>query len=315
MKSSPVDTLKGGNIYRNLRNFIKVGESGAEIVQTIMRSISKNNLNRTVEFDFVSDEDKRTKHCKVEKKASYDGVNYQFKLTIHDKGYAAEPDKGIALQVFWNSSPIEGVALLKFKNINSNNTAKLMNAMAKIEYNETKKNGYDQEMIVSISALPLYDISIDPYSMSTLKLFVGKTGDILDIRGNSNHPNAWFVVEDEKGVNWAFVASSDCLQNIGVAHVGLPPSNSAATDRTTLLETYSIKNVFQKQIKKKFPFLNQSYIDAYLYHTNAPGYFANQQFVQSGTQPNANYAPLYQRTTTLVPYQPASISSLSISFQ
>ena len=95
---------------------------------------------------------------------------------------------------------------------------------------------------------------------------------------------------------------------------GLPPMNLDATDRTTLLEMYSIKNVFKNQVLSVWPEINQEILNAYLYYTQAPGYFAQQGFEQAGTAPSDLYKPLSEKIKTLAPYNPASILNMSIKF-
>ena len=310
-----VEPLNGNVVYFNLKTFINVGEKSAEIIQKIFDAIREHNLTKPTEFDFTGNEDGRAKHCKIEKNGTYNGTSYSYKLTITDKLNESKSDGGKAIQVFWNAKPVDGVAILKFININVNTDNLLKDALAKIEYNEKGIADYDQEMTVSICKMLPRDTAVDKYSITSLKMFVGRKGDIIDVYGNSNHPNAWFIIDNPIGYNWAFVASSDRTQKIGIAEVGLPVSELLDFDRAAILETNSIKNVFNAQIKKKYPNLPQTYIDNYLKNTDAPGYFSDQSFVQAGTAPSANYTTLYERTKSMKPYQPWAVTYLTINFQ
>jgi len=314
-KSGQGDTLKGGEIYAHLRTFIKVGEGAAEIVQKVMESIRSNNINKAMELTYTSEDDNRAKRLKVLEQSEFDGKKFAYQLTISDVLNESNADGGKALQVFWNTKPVDGIAIICFANININDKTKYPNFMARIDYNELQANGYEQEMVVSISGFPLADPSVDPYSLKTIKMFAGKKGSVIDVYGNSNHPNAKFFANDEVGFNWAFVATSDMNANIGIAEVALPPSNLTATDRETILKTYSLRNVFNNQIRKSYPDLNQFFIDRYLMNTQAPGYFANSGFVAAGTAPTTAYSAIQSRMDKLTPYQPSYVSSMSINFK
>ena len=169
-------------------------------------------------------------------------------------------------------------------------------------------------MVVAVADLPVEHPLENPYSMSTLKMFAGKNGDVIDVYGNSNHPNATFFTGDS-GFNWAFIASGSDSKDIGVAEVGLPPSNLDEPSKEVLLDYYSIKDVFTREIYEVWPNIDQESVDAYLYNTGAPGYFANHGFVQGGVSPGEEYEVLESRLNRLSPYNPKEITNLSISFK
>ncbi len=72
---------------------------------------------------------------------------------------------------------------------------------------------------------------------------------------NSNHPNA-YLWQSEMWFNWAFVAAGQLETDIGVAEVGLPPSDLNSDSREEILGTYSLKNVFTNQINLAYPGIN-----------------------------------------------------------
>ena len=183
-------------------------------------------------------------------------------------------------------------------------------------------------MIVEIAGLPLPDENTNPFAVETLKMFVGKKGDVIDVIGNSNHPNARFNPYDyeTKGFNWAFVASGNENSDIAVAEVGLPRSSDNLTSRTAILEDNSIKNVLTREMTNFVVALYASigitlqpdeiaaYITPYLKNADAPGYFNSNGFVSGGVAPNSNYGELETRIEVLVPYNPVDISNLAIDF-
>ena len=149
--------------------------------------------------------------------------------------------------------------------------------------------------------------------MSTLRMFAGRKGDVVDVFGNSNHPNA-ILFSGSVGFNWAFVASGDDSRHAGVAEVGLPPSSLDSDNRKVLLQEYSIKNVFTREIASVWPGIDQQLLDTYLKSTAAPGYFGSNGFISGGESPGADWDALGARLNDLSPYSPAEVSSLNVTF-
>ncbi len=308
------DTLQGNDIYEHLGTFIAVGEGAAEIVEDIIIGIHQYGINRAMVLSYEGDDDGRVKNLVVVEETDFDGETWQFGLTVTDADNEGNDDGGKGIQIFWNNSPVKGIALLKPSNMNVTDDADLADAVFRIEYSEAGEHGYDANMIVSISELPMVDPLENPYAISTLKMFVGKTGDNIDVYGNSNHPNAIFF-SGEVGFNWAFVAAGSESEDIGVAEVGLPPSNLDETSRETLLGFYSIKSVFTREINSVWPGLDPEILDTYLMNTEGPGYFNEEGFMMGGTSPGAAWDALAERTLDLTPYNPKEISNLEIHFK
>lgn len=312
--ASAVDTLNGNIVYRHLGSFIHIGESAAEIVEDIIIGIRKYDINKPLNLSYESDDDGRVKNLVVVENSFYDGVNWEFQLSVTDAESEMNEDGGLAMQIFWNNDPRKGIALLKPINIDKSSDGHFAEAMFRIDYSEAGEHGYDAHMIVSISDLPLAHPFEDPYSMKALKMFVGKKGENIDIYGNSDHPNAVFFTPTT-GFNWAFVASGHEKLDIGVAEVGLPPSNLDSPSREVILKDYAIKEVFSGQIYNLWPFIDQESVDAYLYNTEAPGFFDEYGFIQGGTAPGEEYNDLISRIKNLGPYNPAEINKLKLEFK
>ena len=309
-----IDTLKGNHIYSHLNTFIHVGEEAADIVRDIIIGIRIYQINQPISLTFESDEDGRAKNLVVMENPSFDGENWEFMLTVTDADSEGAEDGGKGLQIFWNRSPIKGIAILKPYNIDRDSHLYFEDAIFRIDYSETGEHGYENHMIVSVADLPLEHPLENPYSMSTLKMFAGKNGDVIDVYGNSNHPNATFFAGNS-GFNWAFVASGSDGKDIGVAEVGLPPSNLDEPSRDILLEYYSIRDVFTREIYEVWPNIDEESVNAYLFNTGAPGYFADHGFVQGGESPGEEYDVLENRLSLLSPYNPKEITNLSIAFK
>jgi hypothetical protein len=316
LKSANGDTLKGNDIYGMLKVFIAIGEGAGDVVQGIIGAIVIYHIDKPMTLSFQSKDDNRMKNIVVLENQTYGDKTYEYMLTITDAASESTADGGKALQIFWNRSPIDGIAIIKPYNCNRIKDALSLNATYKIEYSEVPANGYDSHMIVDIAGLPM---STDPFAVKALKMFVGKKGNFVDVYGNTDHPNAKFVTSTT-GFDWSFVASGLVDTNIGVAEVGLPPSTLDNSTRTVLLGDYSIKNVLTTQINEWF---FQTYglhpsasdLAKYLQNADAPGFFSDGGFLQAGTSPNTKYDPLVSRISTLAPYSPKLVNDLTVQFK
>ncbi len=311
-KDSNVDTLQGNDIYQHMRTFIYVGDQAADIVNEIIHVIAVNNLNQPMSFSFISDDDGRTKHVVIIENSVFEGITWEYQMTITDEG--AESFDNTALQIFWNKNPIKGIALLNPYNIDRTTSEDYKEAMYRIDYSEIFEFGYETHMIVTLTGLPVADPLEDPYSMKTMKMFVGKNANIISVFGNTDHPNAKFF-NDEVGFDWAFAAAGDKILDIGVAEVGLPGNTLNSSNRNTLLVDNSIKNVFTNQIYEIWPWIDSTSVQSFLYNTEAPGFFDHGGFVQGGTAPGTQYNSLLGILPNLTPYNPAEINELEIEFK
>ena len=319
LKGAPVvDTLKGREIYGHLRFFIHTGDHAGRIVRHIIYGIRRYNIDQVKTLTYESEDDGRIKNLVVEEGPEFDGRTWEYGLTITDAESEGEADGGKGMQIFWNQNPKEGITIIKPYNLDRTNEREMAQAMFRIDYSGAGELGYDRHMIVSIADMPAIDPPLAPFAMDGMKMFVGKKGDVVDVYGNSDHPNAYFFTNNT-GFNWAFVAAGYESKNIGVAEVGLPPSMLDEDDRKVLLKEYSIKNVLTEEINQWFldeiglrP--DSSDLAMYLLNADAPGYFANQGFVQGGVSPGEEYDELVDQIDKLSPFNPKSVNELQIAF-
>lgn len=313
LKSTQIDTLDGNFIYHHLRHFIWVGEHAADLVGGIILAIVIFDLDHPMSFSFTSNEDNRVKQVDVIENATFEGQTWQYKMSITDMGDLFNESGNTALQVYWDKSPIKGIAILNPYNIDRTINPIMQDAMYRVDYSEAGELGYSHHMIVGITGLPLADPLDNPYSMSTMKMFVGRNGDVISVYGNSEHPNALFINGDV-GFDWAYVASAQRSEDIGVAEVGLPSNTLDREDRYTLLVENSIENVFTQQIYEVWPWIDSTSVQTFLYNTQSPGFFNHTGFLQGGTSPGPQYNPLLNIIAGLKPYNPAEIHELEIGF-
>lgn len=112
-KQALSDVIKGGEIYNSLRVYIKIGENAADVIQQIIISLRNNNVDKPMTFSIVSNDDSRTKNCVVTSNATYNSKTYELKLNMTD-------GTDTAMQIFWNTNPVEGLAILDAYQINHN---------------------------------------------------------------------------------------------------------------------------------------------------------------------------------------------------
>lgn len=311
------DTIKGNEIYGNLNTFIAVGEASADVVVHIIAGIAIYHIDEPMSISFVGDDDNRTKNLVVEENVEFSDRTWEYGLTITDAESEGNADGGKALQVFWNVNPIEGIAIIKPYNCDRIKNAEVADAIFKVEYSEAGMANYERYMIVEIARLPMKTAEI--YGINTLKMFVGRNGDAVDVYGNSNHPNAKFFT-DKTGYDWAFVASGYDSKDIAVAEVGLPSNILNSDDRGVILKENSMKNVLTQEINDWFietigfkP--DSASLSGYLKNADAPGFFADHGFIQGGTAPSDDYLPLVDRIKDLTPFNPKEINDLMIEFK
>jgi|WetSurSiteA1Bulk_404760.scaffolds.fasta_scaffold00024_6 hypothetical protein len=326
LKSTAIDTINGNHVYWYLNAYIAVGEVAADIVEATIWAISTFNIENVISLSYTSEDDDRIKNLEVVSEVDFKGRHWAYQLTITDAASEGNADGGIGMQVFWNQNPVEGIAIYKPFNLDRKTHANAPAAMASIEYSEKGMNDYEAYMIVEIAGLPLN--ASQTYALETMKMFVGKKGDIIDVIGNSNHPNASFnpLDTETRGFNWAFVASGNEITDVAVAEVGLPRSYASLTSRSAILEDNSIKKVITREMTNYVvaayaavgitlqPEEISDFITPYLKNADAPGYFDSHGFVTGGAAPNGNYSELETRIEALMPYNPVEVTNLQIDF-
>ncbi len=313
-KSAAVDTLKGGEIYHHLTFFIHTGDHAARLVRHVIRGIRRYHIDRVKTITYESEDDGRIKNLVVEEGPEFDGRIWEYGLTITDAESEGNEDGGKAMQIFWNKDPRQGITIIKPYNLDRTNESRMADAMFRIDYSGAGELGYEHHMSVSIAGLPAIDPLLEPFAMDGMKMFVGVKGEVVDVYGNSSHPNGKFLT-GKVGYNWAFAAAGSDSGDIGVAEVGLPLSSVDSGDRDVLLVENSVYNVLYNEVKTVWPNASDELLNAWLTNTEAPGYFDQDGFIQGGMAPGDEFLPLVDRIAGLSPYNPKEVSGLVIEFK
>lgn len=294
--------IEGNEIYESLRYFIHIGEESAEIVEFTLQVGAVLSANNVRSFTFDGDDDGREKRIDLNEGVTRGGVNYEYEMTMVDT-----ENEDLALQVLWNTNPVSGVAILNPYNLDRTDLEADESAFLRIDYTEGHAD-YEAAMTVSISGI----VAVENGDIDNLKMFVGKNGDIVEVMGNSNHPNINILDPDfTGGRNYAFVGRGDESTDLGVVKLALPPSSINTDD---VLETYSVKTVLQMEIEAVID-LEQNVIDAILAEAESPAYFDAQGFITSGADNKpASFGDEFIDLTGMNPFVPNDIKNLSIDF-
>lgn len=295
--------IEGNEIYESVRFFIAVGEQSAEIVEDILvvaRALERENI---VEFTFTSDDDGRNKRLELARDVTRDGQSYQFEMVMFDV-----EDNAQAIQLLWNTNPVEGIAILRPFDFDRTAGTTATDAFIRIDYSEISTE-YEATMMVSISGLP----TIENGDINNMQMFVGRSGDIVEVMGNSNHPNI-IIVDDAftGGRNYAFVGRGNEASDQAVINLGLPPSSVTTSD---IFDNYSVFAVLEAEINN-VGITDQDIIDQILQNATSPAYFNEiSGFIDSGPD-NApsGFTDEFIDLSTLSPFIPNDISNLQLDF-
>lgn len=293
--------IEGDEIYESLRYFIHLGEQSAEILELTLVVGAAMEANNVRSFTFVSDDDDREKRLDIVENVTRGGVSYEYEMTMVDT-----ENEDQALQLLWNTNPVSGVGILKPFDIDRTDDDS-EDAFLRIDYNEDDAN-YDATMTISIAGIePVENGDID-----NMKMFVGKKGDIIEVMGNSNHPNVVIIDEDfTGGRNYAFVGRGDESTDLGVVKLALPPSSTTTAD---VLDTYSVFAVLESEINAVTD-LTQDQIDQILAEALSPAYFNNSGFITSGTDNKpASFSDSFVDLSGMNPFVPNDVKNLEIDF-
>ncbi len=293
--------VEGNEIYESLRGFIHIGDQSAQILKFTLVVAAALETSNVSSITFSSDDDNREKRLDLTENVTRGGVTYAYEMTMFDVA-----DNEQALQLLWNTAPTEGLGILRPFYVDRSRDDD-EDAYIRIDYSEDHPD-YEATMTVTISGVePVENGDID-----NLKMFVGKNGDIVEVMGNSNHPD--IVILDDNftgGRNYAFVGRGDDAADLGVVNLALPPSSITTDD---VLTDYSVFTVLEDEIQSA-GLTDQTIIDAILVNAHSPAYFNNSGFITSGTDNKpASFSDSFVDLSGMSPFVPNDIKNLSIGF-
>ncbi|MFN0047578.1 MAG: hypothetical protein ACKVOU_00475 [Cytophagales bacterium] len=312
-KMAANDTVfDGGAVYEGIRGYIAIGELSARSITEIMKVASALVSNNISSINYNGDNDKKPKNLTLSKDAVYLNKKYAFKMVVIDLNTS-----NTGLEVFWNTNPIDGIAILKPIDFDRDEeNARHPNQLLRVDYAENSTLGYEKQMTVYITGRN----TPEDGDLNNLKMFAGIKGNILDVYGNSNHPSTSLFKMGS--VNYSFRAKCDIAQDIAVAQVILPPSTVTSLSATDISTKYSVKNIITNWAIAEYPALatteGKIFLNKYLKNTNPPGYFvATKGFVAAETIPviaGTNFSSQITDLSSLNFYIPSDIKNLSIGF-
>ena len=303
-----VDPLTGEEIYKYLRNFIYLGELSADLVQDMMISLKKHNIKYATTFSYVSIYDEKNKNVVVKENVSVNDTIWNYCLTVSDE------ELGTAFQLFWNTGPLEVIAILQPRAFDFSATRN-PNAMIKIEYSENDPD-YEKTMIVSVTKMD----STSRQYMSNLKFFAGKNSDVISLYGTAIHPYMALINNNHtNGRAFCFQAKNDVLNDIAVAKIALP--TILQTNMTNIMVDFSVDKVLSEEIDIFYANVDQAVLNQikewFLGKATGPAYFTGKQ----GFVSNANNIPDdesftqdFMNMTGLTPWAPSEINQMTITF-
>jgi len=297
------DFISGEDIYESLRGFIWVGESASDILEELFAGILSADIDNLVEFSVISDDDGRQKDLTVSQRVSYGGVDYRYELNAYDE------DGERSAQILWNTDPLEVVAVLSPYNINRNDNPSNIDVLLRIEYSEVLSD-YEAAMTIYISG-----VLADSTGLDNIKMFAGKRGNLIEVFGNSNHPNLKIIDETfTGGRNYAFIGRANETDDIAVAEIALPPS--AVDTNIGVMNDYSLFNILEDELSDA-GITNPLVIEVVLKNAKAPAYFIGDQgFVSSGNElpDHEGFSEDFIDLNGLIPFIPRDIRDLEVEF-
>jgi len=231
-----------------------------------------------------------------------------FCLTVSDE------ELGTALQLFWNTNPLEIIAILQPGAFDFS-TIRNPNAMIKIEYSENDPD-YDKTMIVSITKMD----STSRQYMSNLKFFAGKNGDIISLYGNSTHPYMALLNDNHNnGRCFCFRARNDVPNDIAIARIALP--TILQTDMSNIWVDFSVDKVLTEEIDIVYANVDQAVLthikNLFLDKAIGPAYFTGDQgFVSNASDvpDDEGFTQVFMNMTGLTPWSPSEINQMTLTF-
>jgi hypothetical protein len=312
--------VQGIHIDYSAADCISLSGFVAKLIDTTIAQIRKYNPTQKSSFTYQSKDDNRAKNIMIYENAEFEGKIWQYQMNVSDADSEENADGGLGFQLFWNQSPLEGIAILRPSNLNMGKLDIFSRATFRVDYSEASNN-YEKEMTVYIKGFKFRSFD-NRYIMESLKMTIGRKANITVAFGNANFPDAQ-LFNSETGYNIAVVAagtnspivvaslgSSPLL--IGTSEIGLPFSNLNSTDRKVILEDYSMKNVYINQLKQTH--MTPDGVEMCLWGTSVPCYYEGIVMLTT-ISPGPEFDECETALKSLVPFNPSEVTNLQINFK
>jgi len=306
-------TMTGDSIYNYMRYFVYLSQNANSIVQkTYNRLLSIDNQG-VLEYSFTG-VDGVTKNVIIRKNYPINGDSTYYYMEIYNRSYS-----DLALQSVWKLNPMKQIIVFQPSKLDQNEMTDHPNALVRIEY-QIHPEGIDYDTLSSTFIYGLSDTIAHIYTPDNILLSIGKKGNMIDLIGSTNNPNAYFFDTNYTGGrNWTFFAKADNAKNIACAQIALPPSWLENIEN--IFVDYSIKNVLADEIRISNPeFANLTDIELFTMaginpeELESPGYFNSEGFISAGP----NIPPGYENLNNFelfVPYIPKTVRDSTILLQ
>ena len=304
-KFSKIDPIDGGEIYEALRVYIGLAEESAELLREILKIIHNHNLSQLKNFSFVGD-DGRTKEVTIVKNVSVNGIAWKYKMEIQNAG------GNLGFQFFWNRTPFKALSVIDFYEMDNIEHQNLSGMKMEIKADGHGVASFQRQMEISLDNIPKQ--AGDENYLNKLKMRVTDFGDLVEIIGNSNHPDMILIDSTQApGKSYSFGARGSKSMDIGIANLALPPSN--LTTLQNLFLNYSLDTVIKSEILILQPTIPIDTLNVLVQNARNPGYFDGTGFLSAGPiVPNNLFSSAFVDLTGLIPFVPNDVKGLQVNF-
>ncbi len=306
-------TMTGDSIYNYMRYFVYLSQNANRIVQkTYNRLLSIDNQG-VLEFSFTG-VDGITKNVIIRENYPIDGDSSYYYMEIYNKNYS-----DLALKSVWKFNPLQQIIIFHPSKLDQNEMTDHPNALVRIEY-QVQAEGTDYDTLSSTFIYGLTDTIAHIYTPDNILLSIGKKGNMIELIGSTNNPNAYFFDTNYSGGrNWTFFAKADNVKNIACAQIALPPSWVESIEN--IFADYSIKKVFADELRisnPEFAYLTDlelfNMVGINPEELESPGYFDSEGFISAGPNIPAGFENL-DNFELFGPYIPKTVRDSTIILQ
>ena len=284
-------------IYDNIRGIVAAGEASTDVLNGFLDELRAANIDSAVSFSIISTIDGRRKDINISR-----GFLTPYHMTIDDEGGER------AVEMSWGNEPPRVSGTIKPFNVDRSLDEALAETFYSFRYSDDDQD-YDESVILSINNFP------DSAGFTNMMMFAGRKGDIIDIFGNSYHPDIMLIDPSfVGGRNYVFTARVNRQQNVGFATLSLPPSAVDGIDE--IYNDFSLFSVLEEELESVGN-TDDEFTADYLMTATPPAFFVGDEgFVSSGANvpDNLAFSAAFLDLTPVVFISPITVRDLELSF-